>query len=499
MLSFKNSKQHELRTVIILGFMTAFVVAIYLLASSRVYRVGFPLDDAWIHQTYARNLGAEGQWAFLPGKPSSGSTSPLWSALLALGYWFRLPYFFWTFFLGGLSLFAVARLGEMLFVSVLPGQPGKIPWMGIFLAGEWHLAWAAVSGMETLLNAAMILLVLLLIGRARGRNWGWAGLLIGFSVWIRPDGVTLLGPALFVLFFVEASWKKRLTGLFWLAGGIALLFIPYLLFNLALQGNIWPNTFYAKQAEYAAAQEISIFSRYFNELKLPLIGSGLFLLPGFVFSLVWAWKKKNWQALAGAIWFLGYALLYALRLPVTYQYGRYLMPAMPVFFILGMVGTFLLFGQLGVSRLSWIAARVILLSGALVWLAFLGIGAGRYSQDVAIVETEMVASARWIAANTPPNALVAAHDIGAAGYFSNRQLVDLAGLISPDVISIIRDEDKLGAWLDEQKVDYLVVFEGWYSKLPAGKEVVYRTQGAFSPASGGSNMVIYRWRRDVNR
>lgn len=37
---------------------------------------GFPLDDAWIHQTYARNLAQSGQLAYLPGQPSAGSTSP---------------------------------------------------------------------------------------------------------------------------------------------------------------------------------------------------------------------------------------------------------------------------------------------------------------------------------------------------------------------------------------------------------------------------------------
>jgi hypothetical protein len=44
---------------------------------------GFPLDDGWIHQTYARNLAEYGQWAYLPGTISGGSTSPLWTLLLS--------------------------------------------------------------------------------------------------------------------------------------------------------------------------------------------------------------------------------------------------------------------------------------------------------------------------------------------------------------------------------------------------------------------------------
>ena len=58
----------------------------YLLISRLTYRVGFPLDDAWIHLTYARNLATHGEWAFVPGQASAGSTAPLWSALLAIGF-----------------------------------------------------------------------------------------------------------------------------------------------------------------------------------------------------------------------------------------------------------------------------------------------------------------------------------------------------------------------------------------------------------------------------
>ena len=62
------------------------IAVIYLLASYSTFSIGFPLDDSWIHQTYARNLALRGEWAFRPGLPSAGSTSPLWSALLALGF-----------------------------------------------------------------------------------------------------------------------------------------------------------------------------------------------------------------------------------------------------------------------------------------------------------------------------------------------------------------------------------------------------------------------------
>jgi hypothetical protein len=224
----------------------------------------------------------------------------------------------------------------------------------------------------------------------------------------------------------------------------------------------------------------------------------LFLLPGFAAFTWQAWRERSWAALAAVIWFLGYAFLYALRLPVTYQYGRYFIPAMPVYFVLGLAGTIRLVLDLRTRRWlqpwPWLLARVGILSGVGVWLAFFAIGAERYAQDVAIIETEMVAAAQWTAANTPPGALIAAHDIGAMGYYGNRRLLDLAGLVSPEVIPFIRDEECIAGWLDEQKADYLVVLSGWYPNLPAGKPIVFQSNGRFVLKAGGSPMMVYRWR-----
>jgi hypothetical protein len=167
---------------------------------------------------------------------------------------------------------------------------------------------------------------------------------------------------------------------------------------------------------------------------------------------------------------------------------------MPVYFILGLVGTLQLALLLRAKPLPWLLARVMIISGAAIWLAFFVIGAGRYAQDVAIIETEMVATAKWTAANTPPDALIAAHDIGAMGYFGQRRLLDLAGLVSPEVIPFIRDENQIARWLDQQQVDYLVVLSGWYSTLPVGKMQVFTTNGSFAVDSGGSNMQIFRWK-----
>jgi hypothetical protein len=193
------------------------------------------------------------------------------------------------------------------------------------------------------------------------------------------------------------------------------------------------------------------------------------------------------------LWFLGYLGIYALRLPVTYQHGRYVMPAMPVYFLLGLAGLVLLLDLRSANFIRRIFSRVWAVSLVLVLLSFWWLGANTYARDVSVIETEMVAVSHWVNTNTHPHDLIAAHDIGALGYFARRPLLDLAGLVSPEVIPFIRDEHALADYLDQQGAEYLVTFPGWYPQLTAQAELIYQTDGEISPALGYENMAVYRW------
>jgi hypothetical protein len=138
-------------------------------------------------------------------------------------------------------------------------------------------------------------------------------------------------------------------------------------------------------------------------------------------------------------------------------------------------------------RVAWSASIVALT------VVFWRLGARSYGQDVALIESEMVAAAKWADANLPPDALIAAHDIGALGYFDHHKLIDLAGLVSPEVIPFLRDEAQIAAYLNANGVDYLIAFPNLYPMLAAGSDVVFRSNGIFAPLMGGENLYVYRW------
>jgi hypothetical protein len=325
--------------------------------------------------------------------------------------------------------------------------------------------------------------------------WHWFGLgiLIGLGVWIRPDGLILLGVVGLTLLLVKRNAQEKLRLGLYLCIGLLITIVPYLIFNLLLAGEIWPNTYFAKQAEYEITRSIPIWWRLLNMFQLPLIGVGILLLPGYLWFIYQSYRRKEWAKLFAAIWVIGYLVLYAWRLPVSYQHGRYIMPVIPAYCLFGLVGIVILFEyQLKaawwrIMRRSWVVLIGVILFS--FWL----LGGRAYALDVAVIESEMVDVAQWVAKNTDEDALIAAHDIGAMGYFGGRNLLDLAGLVSPEVIPIIRDEPSLLAHLNSREADYLVTFPGWYEQLVENKILIYNTNGVFSPAMGGENMSVYKW------
>jgi hypothetical protein len=441
--------------------------------------------------TYARNLAERHEWSFQPGQLSAGSTSPLWTLLLALGFWLHLGPYVWTYLLGQGVLLAIAVLAEDTVRKLSAGYRPRLPWVGLFFIGEWHLQWAALSGMETLLQAllATAILALLLIGT---RRYLALGLLTGLSIWVRPDGLTLMGPVVFTILLAERNLKDKGSALGRYVIGLGALLLPYLAFNLWLSDTPMPNTFYAKQAEYAAWQARPVLYRLVTLLVQLLTGPSLILLPGVIATAIVAVRGRRWAMLAAMLWCGGYLLLYIMRLP-AYQHGRYLMPAMPIFFLFGLLA-FVQFQKSSLfGRQHWQAQQVWGLSLLLVSGGFVLLGARSYGQDVGLIESEMVTTAKWVAKNVPSQAIVAAHDIGALGYFDSHRLIDLAGLVSPRVIPFIRDEAKLSDFLQQEHANYLVAFPAFYPELSQSWQVVFTTGGKFAPAIGEKNMAVYLW------
>jgi len=498
----------------LIGLVALVSVLVYVLAARSLDATGFPLDDAWIHQTYARNLAERGEWAFVPGEPSAASTSPLYTVLLAAGYALGVPFFVWAFALGAVTLACAgwvnARLAGMLFPDLL----GALLWTGLMTVLAWHMVWAAASGMETLLFALLALVVIGLAWRERaarsadaraalGRG-ALAGLAGAALTLTRPDGIALVGlaGALGVLARLDRDSVARRAAVAW-GGGMALGWLvgvtPYAALNFDLTGHLLPNTASAKQAEYAATLALPFVERVWMLLEPLAAGGQVMLLPGLIaagFLLVqqgsWRDRALDWLP---ALWAVAHVVTYALRLPAPYQHGRYVMPVLPVVILYGVGGTLWLVRRARRTLAGRVLTRSLALSVAAVTAGFWVLGAQAYARDVRIINTEMVATARWVRDNLPEDELLAVHDIGAVGYYAPRPIFDLAGLVTPEVVPVIRDHDALMRMMCERGARYLMVLP---DQRPApeddprlGGPPIFTTNAPYAPAAGSGNMAVY--------
>jgi hypothetical protein len=494
---------------------------------------GFPLDDAWIHQVYGRNLALTGQWAFVPGVPSAASTSPLYTVLLAVGYRLGVPFALWTHGLGALALTITALVGARLAERLLPGVRGVGLAAGLALATSWHLVWAAASGMETMLFGMWMLVLVNLTHTPLG-GYGTPvslqhafvqgvrfGVLAALATFTRPEGIVLAGMIGLAMLLVrpQGTWRGFAAWALGVALAFGVVIAPYLALNLQLTGGLLPDTAAAKQTQFAALLELPYVTRVLRLLTPLSAGGQLLLVPGAVvlgFVLINAllFGKKNsgnavgtgyipslrilrWDVLFDLLplaWAGVLVLLYAARLPTDYQHGRYVIPALPAFIVLGVAGTARL---LTISRglLPRVLSRTLAVSAGLAFVYFaLLAGPMVYRQDVSIIDQEMVRAAHWIADNIPPQETLAVHDIGALGYFAPRPILDLAGLVNPEIIPFINDAEPLWAWLQQNGARYLMAFP---DQIPGDDPrdprlcAVFMTGGTASPAAGGPNMTVY--------
>ena len=486
--SIASNWRVDRRVIIAIAALVA--ILFYLIVSALTFRVGFPLDDTWIHLTYARNLAEHREWAFQLGQRSAGSTAPLWTALLSIGFFIDLAPYVWTYLLGWIVLTLLAVCAENLARRLLASYISPVPWAGLFFVAAWHLTWSAVSGMETLLHALIVLTVLGAL-MTRSRRYLAIGLLVGLSAWVRPDGLTLLGPIFFVALLSEKDWHLRREAVWKTLIGFGSLFLPYVFFNLELAGSPMPNTFYAKQAEYESFWQSKTFFERFSDYLFPIIASPFIaLIPG---AFLWLRKRiqaQDWGTLASLIWVTGYISIYFFSLP-AYQHGRYIIPALPILYLWGLLGFLeVVFSPKPNPRIVQIWSSILVV----LCLAFTWLGASQNAQDVAWIENEMVATAHWVNENLPSNARLAVHDIGVLGYYVQNPLVDMAGLVTPEVISFIRDETRLAEYLDSSSVDYLITFPSFYPQLISQRELLFEAGAESKPTSLDESMRVYRWK-----
>jgi hypothetical protein len=438
----------------------AAVLLILVLSTLALYpvvaRVGlgewtFPFDDPWTHQVYARNLAQAGQYAFNLGEPSTGSSAPLWTALMVPAHWLGLDPVLWAL---GCGLLALAGLGwiawswaEKRFAPPLP----VLLTVGLLLSP--HIGWSGVQGMETALVAAVSLLILWRVDQRpwqSGRSALLDGALNGLLLWLRPEAPLLT---------LAVAWPRRRAGWRrWLlfAVGYMALAVPYVGFNWTIGGRLLPQTVYAKIAYYG--QPISpgsVFSFLGSLLETLAPGVWPLVLGLVIVAIVRMARRREWTWGPGLAWAAITVTVAALRLPVVLHFARHFVPILPPLMLAA--------GE-GVQALPGWGRKIVFGLGLCLLLIGLVAGVSFYRPACQMILESQVAMGRWIAGNIPPAEAIATHDIGAIGYWGQHPVVDTLALITPELTEIVAARDTAGllGYLQQHHVRYLARLAGQY-------------------------------------
>jgi hypothetical protein len=377
-------------------------------------------------------------------------------------------------------------------------------WLATF---SGNMIWFALSGMETVLFLAAGLFSLLLY---RERRWVLLGVVLGLMTLIRPEGLALAAALLGVEVVGRRGVPRGLLVSLFLALVICGPWFAYLFWRT---GHILPTSALGKQftsavaAEYLMRQvgEWSWLSRipglvyaggWIGYLLLFALGGMALPAPRIVLGSVAgvldyslsAWALPAWLLVLGLLsrawaaygsprkwrlwiqdptrrpltalllWVALHNLAYLVFLPVPGTASRY-----------GAINHVVLWLAIAAGLFSFLRRprlRVALGCGLLALSgANLSYWNGVYDANIDHMVAVRIEAARYVHDALPPDELCAALDIGALRYFTGRPIVDLGGLVDPDVRRW-HEQGKIDSYLVEKGTTCLVLpgCPGWEDK-----------------------------------
>jgi len=473
---------HRVSTYLYLIFFSAFALGQVWLLRDTV------MGDAFIHFVFARGI-ALGDFFSYNGVFSAGSTSPLWSIMLA-------P--IWSFFGDGIvpgakifsSAFVVSSVWLSYFVARrISGVHALSLLASFFVATSFILPFWAAKGMETPFWVSLVLGSFLVYFKILDRQGSvyfeiMLGVLLGLGIFTRPEAWFLAVFLGLPLLIQQKSWRP----LFTVGAPAVLIFAPYYVLLFSKTGQIFPSS--AARVLHAQQWLSPIFGWYISTEIPKILATKFSMLLPFFLLFLWAYTTNRLAIFAGHLasqiadlarkfqtalgmthltdrrfifwpifaWLIFHFIFFSTVMPMTQGY-RYVLAAMPFFIILSLIGLWQLRVRGSFSML------VILIVGA--WLS---VSTQQLIERQAVIvtcEVPFINAVRqetglWLRDNTAPDDLIAMKEVDQSAYYSGRAVLSIDGTLNLAAVPFVRAHDQLG-YLNEFRPDWLVLEEEMYN------------------------------------
>lgn len=457
--------------------------ALLLAAGGELGAREFPVDDAWIHQVYARSLLRDGSLSYNPGTPEAGFSSLLWlvvSVPAQLAARVGVPVALGAKLTSVLcAVAAAAGLGR---VALALGATRRASLAAVALAAlSWGNAFAAVSAMEASLALACCAWALASHLEARPLA---AGLWLGAACLARPECAVVAA-----VVGVDALATRDVARAVKTGAPVALACGLWAAVTWSITRHLLPNTFYVKSQHVSAAANAPVF------LKDVLAGEGVphALLVAPLAALGMYARRVRAVGVVASAAVLGVAAV-ALSRPlfagVTFFQLRYFLPLSMLAVPVASLGL----DALG-ERFSVRAQGAALAVGGLFLLAGAPSLLWSYRTHCAEVRALHTDVARDVARASPPGARVAVEAAGAMRYWGDREVVDLYGLNRASVAFARTNRERTCA-IVRGGATLVAVPPWWEPRLRPAMELqplrVYRVaESAIIAGAGAREVVLY--------
>jgi len=455
-------------------------------------QMGVPLDDTWIHFQFADNFSKGNFFQFNAGEYTAGTTSPLYVILLGGTSFIIKNFIINSLFLSAtfhlLSCFFIYKISLKIFQSEFSPlknleseflSPKSISFIVALLTViNGRFAWSAMSGMETTMFTFFCIIGIYFHIQNLSKNKFnlLPALFIALGTVSRPEGFLLFGLYLFDLilnFIKEKSLKRNLLTLIFSVIIFLAITLPYLIFSYNISGHFFPNTFRGQ----GGGLQIIPNSEYLMNVILYFFKDNFITAFLYIISIFYYFyniKKYfvNFKYINLIfLWIIFLPLISSILIPNWRHHVRYMIPLIPFINFIA-IYTFAEMMQLKsfekiknfIIRKKYALSFVLIFSivNYIVFAIALGLNTDN-------INSQQVKLANWVNQNVGRNETIAVNDIGAIGFINKNKIIDMAGLITPEILlyrtyNMEDNIDSVNYLLKKNNVSYIIIYDEWFKE-----------------------------------